>query len=64
METANPRLYHLYTSRCIAGFHMSPAEAAYRNAQYELFGIKARWVRKAELAGGYRFWHSRADLRV
>jgi hypothetical protein len=25
---------------------MSPAETAYRNARYDLFGIEARWVRK------------------
>lgn len=43
---ANPMLYRLYTTRCIACSCMSPAEAAYRNAQYELFGIKARWVRQ------------------
>ena len=43
---ANVLLYRLYTARCIACSRMSPAEAAYRNAQYELFGIKARWVRK------------------
>jgi len=42
---ANVLLYRLYTTRCIACSRMSPAEAAYRNAQYELFGIKARWVR-------------------
>jgi len=45
-RTANLMLYRLYTTRCIACSRMSPAEAAYRNAQYELFGIKARWVRK------------------
>jgi hypothetical protein len=43
---ANVLLYCLYTTRCIACSRMSAAEAAYRNAQYELFGIKARWVRK------------------
>jgi len=39
-------LYRLYTTRRIACSRMSPAEAAYRNAQYELFGIKARWASK------------------
>jgi len=43
-RTANLMLYRLYTTRCIACSRMSPAEAAYRNAQYELFGIKARWA--------------------
>jgi hypothetical protein len=43
---ANVLLYRLYTTRCIACSRMSPAEAEYRNAQYELFGIKARWVRR------------------
>jgi hypothetical protein len=43
---ANVLLYRLYTTRCIACSRMSQAEAAYRNAQYELFGIKARWMRK------------------
>jgi len=45
-RTANLMLYRLYTTRCIACIRMRPAEAAYRNAQYKFFGIKARWVRK------------------
>ena len=44
--TVNLVLYRLYATRVIDCSCMSPAEAAYRNAQYELFGIKARWVRK------------------
>jgi len=55
LAAANPRLYHLYTSRCIARSHMSPVEAAYRNAQYESLGIKARWVRKSGTGRGRPF---------
>ena len=42
---ANVLLYRLYATRFIACSRMSPVEAAYRNAQYELLGIKARWAR-------------------
>jgi len=47
-RTANLMLYRLYTTRRIACSRMSPAEAAYRNTQYELFGIRARWVGRNE----------------
>ena len=46
-RTANS-LYRLYATRCIACYKMSPAEAAYRNEQYELLGIRARWIGENE----------------
>ena len=46
LTKVNLLLYRLYATRFIVCSRMSPVEAAYRNAQYELLGIKARWVRK------------------
>jgi len=40
--TAHVMLYYLNTARCITYSCMNRAEVAYRNAQYEVFGIKAR----------------------
>ena len=51
-RTPNPMLYRLYTTRCISCSHMRPAEAAYRNARYGLFGIKARWLARTEPGRG------------
>jgi len=46
--TTNLMLYRLYTICCIACSRMSRAATACRNNQYELLGIKARWVGKNE----------------
>ena len=47
-RTAKSMPYRLLTTRRIACSRMSPAEAEYRNTQYELFGIRARWVGRNE----------------
>lgn len=42
---ASPHLLYSNRTCFVACSSMTPAEAAYRNAQYDLLGIQARWIR-------------------